>query len=175
MSQSRLLLLGMLLVQNRHGYELLDAAEKELAVFSHLKKASVYYELNRMEAEGLVVSHKEEQAGRPPRRVFTVTPKGKETFFQLLHNALAQPEVGSVTADVGLMFLDWIPTTEAVSLLTRRVELLRASLAACQSIPEHRPESAVHLALSHLKAKLAFEIQWHESLVEALQGGPVHG
>lgn len=175
MNQNRLLLLGMLLVQNRHGYELLDAVEKQLAAFSQLKKATAYYELNRMEAEGLVLSHKEEQEGRPPRRVFTVTPRGKEAFFQMLRDALARPDVGATAGDIGLMFLDWLPAEEAVALLARRVELLRATLEACRTIPSHPPGSAVHLTLAHLKARLEFEIQWHESLIETLQGGAVRG
>lgn len=169
LSQNRLLLLGMLLVQDRHGYELMDAVDRQLAAFANLKKASAYYELNRMEAEGLVSARKEERDGRPPRRVFTVTPAGRAAFDQLLREALSQPGAGMATADVGLIFLDWLPAAEAEGLLTTRIESLAESLAACQAMPGHSPGSAVHLTITHLIARLQFEIEWHQSLLERIR------
>jgi len=165
----------MLLVQASHGYELLDVVDRQLAAFANMKKASVYYELNRMEAEGLITARREEQEGRPPKRVFTVTPAGRAAFQKLLREALSQPGEGVTTADVGLMFLDWLPPQEAASLLSQRVEALEANLAACRAMPGHRPGTAVHLTLGHLIARLEFEINWHRSVIESLQGGATEG
>lgn len=173
--QNRLLLLGMLLIQNRHGYELLDEVDRQLAAFANMKKASAYYELNRMEAEGLVTAHRQEQEARPPKRVFTVTPAGRDAFLKLLQEALRQPGTGVTTADVGLMFLDWLPPHEAAALLSQRVEALETSLAACRAMPGHRPGSAVYLTIRHLIARLEFEIHWHRSVIESLQGGTTEG
>lgn len=171
MSQTRLLLLGMLQVQGRHGYELMDAVEQQLSIFANLKKASAYYELNRMEAEGLVTARKEEQEGRPSRRVFTVTPAGEAAFGQLLREALRRPGAGVGTADVGLLFLDWLPAEEAAALLAERVAALRESLKACRALPGHRPGTGVYQTMAHLVARLEFEIAWHERLIAQLRVG----
>jgi DNA-binding PadR family transcriptional regulator len=170
-SQTRLLLLGMLQVQGRHGYELMDAVEQQFSAFANLKKASAYYELNRMEAEGLVTARREEQEGRPSRRVFTVTPAGEAAFRQLLQEALRQPGAGVSTADVGLMFLDWLPVGEAAALLAGRIAALRQSLEAVRALPRHRPGSGIYLTMAHLVARLEFEIAWHESLIAQLGVG----
>lgn len=159
----------MLQVQDRHGYELMDAVERQLAAFANLKKASAYYELNRMEAEGLIVARKEEQEGRPPRRVFTVTPAGEAAFRELLRDALGHPGAGMTTADMGLMFLDWLPAVEAAELLAQKVAILTETLEACRAMPSHSPGSAVNLTTAHLTARLEFEIEWHRSLLERLQ------
>lgn len=171
MSHTRLLLLGMLQVQERHGYELMDAVDRQFSAFASLKKATAYYELNRMEEEGLVTARKEEQEGRPSRRVFTVTPAGKAAFRDLLREALRQPGAGVAAADAGLMFLDWLPRGEAAALLSERVAALRRSLEACRALPRHRPGSGVHLTIAHLVARLEFEIEWHERLIAQLAAG----
>ena len=172
MSKNRLLLLGVLQVQDRHGYELMDEVDRQLAAFANLKKASAYYELNRMEAEGLVQGRKEEQEGRPPRRVFTVTPKGEAAFRTLLREALSQPGADMTTADMGLMFLDWLPAAEAAQLLGEKVKAMQVSLEACRAmLPAHSHGSAVHLTSAHLIARLEFEIAWHQSLILRLEEG----
>lgn len=160
----------MLLVQQRHGYQILDELDRQLA-FTHLKKATVYYELNRMEAEGLIVARKEEQEGRPPKRVFTVTPDGKEAFHKLLREALSQPAADSAHTDIALIFLDWLPTEEAGALLSQRISALEQELAAYKAMPGHHPGSAVHLTIAHILARLQFEIDWYKSVLKSLQEG----
>jgi DNA-binding PadR family transcriptional regulator len=171
LSQNRLLLLGLLQVQDRHGYELMDVVDRQLAAFTNLKKASAYYELNRMAAEGLIAARTEAQEGRPPRRIFAVTPAGQAAFRDLLREALSQPQAESATADMGLMFLDWLPREEAAGLLQTKVAVLAQSLEACRSMPSHGAGSAVDLTTAHLAARLEFEIGWHQSLIERLKTG----
>jgi len=170
LKQKRLLLLGMLLVQERHGYQILDELDRQLA-FTHLKKASVYYELNRMEAEGLIVARKEEQEGRPPKRVFTVTPAGKEAFHKLLREALSQPAADSTNMDVALIFLDWLPAEEAAALLSQRISALEQELAIYGTMPGDHPGSAIRLTIAHMVARLQFEIDWYKSVLKSLQEG----
>lgn len=55
--------------------------------FSHFVDASfgsIYPALTRMEAEGLVVSREEQQAGKPNRKVYSITDAGREEFLVAL-------------------------------------------------------------------------------------------
>lgn len=55
--------------------------------FSHFGDASfgsIYPALNKMEADGLVVSREEQQEGKPNRKVFSITDAGREEFLVAL-------------------------------------------------------------------------------------------
>ena len=73
-------LLGLLEQRPRHGYELHAAFEAMVGGKENwdLKPAQVYTTLARLEESGLVAEEALEQEGGPERRVYAVTPAGRE-------------------------------------------------------------------------------------------------
>jgi DNA-binding PadR family transcriptional regulator len=90
----RYALLGLLVQQPRHGYELHAAFEAVAGGEQNwdVKPAQVYSTLARMEKDGLVVEDAVEQAGGPEKRIYAVTREGRaelvkwfETGVELEH------------------------------------------------------------------------------------------
>jgi PadR family transcriptional regulator, regulatory protein AphA len=82
-------LLGFLNYQPMTGYELKQRMDNSTTHFWHAKLSQIYTTLKALEAEGSVTSLVEEQADRPDRRVYTITPQGQQD----LHRWLIQPEM----------------------------------------------------------------------------------
>ncbi len=77
-------LLGSLMSGPRHGYEILQLLETDLGPAWRVSTSQLYALLKRLEKEGLLNSSVETQDTRPSKRVFAVTPAGKERFLEWL-------------------------------------------------------------------------------------------
>ena len=80
-------LLGFLNYKPMTGYELKQRMDNSTTHFWHAKLSQIYTTLKALEEEGQVTSSVEEQADRPDKRIYTITPAGQAD----LHRWLAQP------------------------------------------------------------------------------------
>lgn len=71
-------LLGLLAGGPQHGYELKAAMDAELVPLSPLNYGQVYATLERLEREGSVSHHTVEQEERPAKKVYELSPSGRE-------------------------------------------------------------------------------------------------
>ncbi len=78
MDERSLFLLGILMVQSAHGYQINDFIEKNLIQVTDMKKATAYALLERMSRSGLVTVHTEQEGNRPPRKVFSIYARRSE-------------------------------------------------------------------------------------------------
>ena len=77
----RTLCLGVLSAGEASGYEIKKDIEEGL--FSHFIEASfgsIYPALTQLAGEGLVTVRAEEQAGKPDKKVYAITPKGRDAL-----------------------------------------------------------------------------------------------
>jgi PadR family transcriptional regulator, regulatory protein AphA len=77
----RTLCLGILSSGEASGYEIKKEIEEGL--FNHFIEASygsIYPALTQLAGEGLVTVRAEEQSGRPDKKVYAITPKGKDAL-----------------------------------------------------------------------------------------------
>lgn len=175
MDQHRLLLLGLLKAQEQHGYQIVDFVERNLASVTTLKKAAAYYELRKMEEQALVAVRTEQDEGRPPRRIYRLTPEGEQAFLQLLRESLREVDPLGPSAHVALMFMDWLPPAEAAALLEERVASLKRHCRTYQEAPAHGPGTSIDLAIKHVASRLTMEIAFFEQLIPHLQARPTEG
>lgn len=77
-------LLGLLLSGPKHGYELYQVLEHDLAGVWQIGLSQLYAQLKQLEEAGLVVAQTEPQPNRPPRKVYQVTDEGREVFLHWL-------------------------------------------------------------------------------------------
>lgn len=82
-------LLGFLNYQPMTGYELKQRMDNSTVHFWHAKLSQIYVTLKSLEEKKLVVSVMEEQDDRPDKRIYTITPQGREELKQWL----SQPEM----------------------------------------------------------------------------------
>lgn len=169
LDERALLLLGVLKTQASHGYLINDFIERNLSRVTNMKKPTGYALLERLCDEGLVTAT-DEEGGRRPRRVYAISPAGNEAFEQLLREVLSVPDAPHSTLDIGLMFLDHLPSDEAISLLERRLVRVKELLAAYQAAPSHGFGVGVDLANGHAVALLAADRDWLIGTLDHLRG-----
>jgi len=80
-------LLGFLNYTPMTGYDLKQFMDASTSNFWHAKQSQIYATLKKLEQDELVRSHVEPQEGRPDRRVYQITEKGRED----LQDWLSQP------------------------------------------------------------------------------------
>lgn len=163
-----LLLLGLLMAQSQHGYQINEFIEHNLAAVIDMKKPTAYAILDRLAAAGYVSVQTEQAGRRPPRHVYAITEAGAERFLELLREGLASAGSASFAGDVPLMFLDHLPEPEAAACLTRRLDAVRVRLAARQGLPPHGFGRGVDLAVDHQIALLQAEAAWIEEALTRL-------
>ncbi len=83
------LCLAILQTGETTGYEIRKmSTEGEYAYFVDASYGSIYPALARLQADKLVTCRVEQQKGRPAKKVYSITKKGRETFHQSLFNDL---------------------------------------------------------------------------------------
>lgn len=79
------------------GYDLAKRFDRSVGFFWDASHQQIYRELAKLEAEGHLIAEKIDQEGRPNKKVYEVTPAGK----QLLQEWIAQPaEISPVKDDL---------------------------------------------------------------------------
>jgi DNA-binding PadR family transcriptional regulator len=74
-------LLGLLMLQPRHGYELYQEFQRELGRVWRVGRSQLYSQLKQLESAGLVAGETVPQDNRPPRKVYTLTEGGRQAFL----------------------------------------------------------------------------------------------
>ena len=69
-------LLGFLRYDSKTGYELKQMMDTSTGHFWHAKQSQIYTTLKKMEADGLVRSHLEQQESRPDRKIYSIAESG---------------------------------------------------------------------------------------------------
>ncbi|MEA3338563.1 MAG: helix-turn-helix transcriptional regulator [Chloroflexota bacterium] len=82
-------LLGFLMQEPMHGYNLHQRVEAELGEIWYMGISNVYSALKRLERSGRVESTLVPQEGNPSRKVYTITPAGERSFLGWLHRSIS--------------------------------------------------------------------------------------
>jgi len=81
----RSLCLAILSFGDATGYEIRkESTEGRFSYFEDASFGSIYPALARLEAEGMVTVREEPQAGKPARKVYSITEAGRTEFFKSL-------------------------------------------------------------------------------------------
>ncbi|NIV36880.1 MAG: PadR family transcriptional regulator, partial [Anaerolineae bacterium] len=78
-------LLGLLLSEPKHGYELYQEFSRELGRVWRIGQSQLYAQLKLLEESRLVSVRVEEQPNRPARKVYQLTPEGRAVFEEWVH------------------------------------------------------------------------------------------
>jgi len=165
--EKKLLLLGYLLNQNMHGYQLNEMLQHNPGMPITLKKSNAYKLLNDMERDGWVTHQDEQHGNRPPRRVYAATEKGETAFYELLRTNLSSSSSPEFPSIVGLDFVHMLPTEEVIRLLEHRHQIIEAKFTQLDEVSPEIRES--HLAVDYLHHHYASELQWLTVVINHLK------
>ncbi len=164
--EKKLLILGMLLSHEMHGYQLNEMLQQNPSTPIALKKSNTYRLLSKMEEEGWVTYTEEQEGNRPQRQTYTVTEVGKATFYELLRENLAHPPSPEFPGVVGLDFLYMLPIEETIPLLNQRLQAVTAQFEELDSLDINIRQT--HLSVAYLHTYYAREMQWLDELIQRL-------
>jgi len=91
-SSSQEVLLGLLTVEPMSGYDLGQSIRASIGFFWNESYGQIYPNLKKLAAAGLVTAKAEKQKGKPDRRVYSITPRGRAHLKKWLA-VEPQPEV----------------------------------------------------------------------------------
>ncbi|GIO29061.1 MULTISPECIES: PadR family transcriptional regulator [Paenibacillus] len=133
-------ILGFLSKWEATGYDLKKEFDDFMSIFWHSHLSQIYPELGRLEQDGFIASRMEPQSGKPDKKVYAITEKGKRELSSWL---LSPPESPKIK-DVFLMqvsFMDNIPIEEVVFQLKAYQKEREQRLAKMKRILLERWES----------------------------------
>ena len=91
--------LGLLMRGPMHGYELYQKYASELGPIWRAGRSQVYAILKQLAEAGQVVAQTEFQESRPARRVYHLTPDGRQAFLDWVHQPVKE------IRDIRVLFL----------------------------------------------------------------------
>lgn len=160
----QLLLLGVLMNGNMHGYRLNEYVKHAMSFYTDLKKSTAYYILDQLEKNGYVNHGIDKEGKRPERRIYAITEAGKDYFLKLLRDCLGDYRPTSFGDDIGATFIDHLPSEQARDLLIKKHQKVEDELAIYKGIEEHR--GSLQYAISHHIAHLETDISWINEILE---------
>lgn len=164
--EKKLLLLGLLLSQDMHGYQLNEMLQHNPGMPISLKKSNAYKLLNDMEKDGWVTYQEEQQGNRPVRRVYTITGEGEAAFYRLLRENLATSPSPEFPAAIGLDFVSMLPSEEVITLLEQRYQRIEVRFKQLDELSRELRKS--HLSLGYLHHYYNSELQWLGEVINRL-------
>ena len=75
-----LLVLGLIEEEPRYGYAIIKELEARSKSYFQMKEGSLYPVLHQLEKQGLVKTEWRHQTGKPNRRYYSITPRGKKAL-----------------------------------------------------------------------------------------------
>ncbi len=119
------------------GYEIRKlSTEGEYAYFVEASFGSIYPALARLEEEGLVRSHVQQQAGRPAKKIYSITDAGRAAFRDSLFEDLGD----DVYRSAFLLFARFAPELPADLVETRLRERLAKQDDAIRKLKDLQEE-----------------------------------
>lgn len=124
-------ILGLLESQPMHGYEMFQQFRNgALGQIVHLEMSQMYAFLKKLERLGYIEAQLEVQGPRPPRKIFHLTAKGRETFFQWLKEPVVRPREVRILFLIKLYFVQQYTPKETGPLIDQQI-------VACQNFLNH--------------------------------------
>ncbi|HLI91259.1 MAG TPA: PadR family transcriptional regulator [Ktedonobacteraceae bacterium] len=167
-----LLLLGLLRRRPKYGYELHQVIQAHGELYSDLKKANLYYLLDRLAKDGYLRVQVEPgtRGARGERLIYEITDQGRERFDELLREVLLTYEPVHTGVETAIIFLAQAAPSEAIALLIRRRQIVaerRAKVAAeLDAMEDGGP--MVQIASDHLLSLIDAELAWIDRSVTYL-------
>ena len=172
MTNAELAVLTLVAEQPRHGYEIERVIEERgMRDWTEIGFSSIYYVLKKLEKAGLVEGRLEEAQRGPARKVYHLTPAGREAARAGVLEALSVPRHCYPPIQLGLASLPGIPAAEAMAALRQYREALIEDLAHVHERWEaQRPlPDFVDAMFDHSTTMIEAEIAWVGRFISQLE------
>ena len=122
----------------QHGYQIKKTIAEQLSDFTQIKLPTIYYHLEKMEADGLLSASSEKPGSRPEKTIYTITNKGKASFQDMLTGLLDFEYRPAFPSDGVFYFSDSLDNAEIAEHLKNYIERLQGII---DTIQKHKKET----------------------------------
>ncbi len=173
LTDSELMLLGLVGEMPRHGYEIEQVIEERgLREWTQIGFSSIYFVLSKLEKAGLVVAEK--PAGSKARKTFSITGSGRDVLLAQTVAALGsyRPTFSSLL----LGMVHWTAMTRDVALgaLETRLVSVDAEIERLERLRRHRQPMPDHIEtlFDFSSGQLAAERNWIIATLDYMRSKP---
>lgn len=171
-------ILGLLALRAMTVYEINKALERGVSLFYSASFGSIHAAIEKLLKKGWV-SGEEKVENRRNKRVFRLTPAGRDAFQDWLNSEIEAEKVKD-PALTRLYFMGFSDPPERIRILEKHLQNLRQTLGKLDFIHQQSAEIKTLPGLDEIRrfqmftldygrAFYAFNIAWYESLLETLK------
>jgi DNA-binding PadR family transcriptional regulator len=166
------------------GYELDKAFNASLGFFWQGQTSQIYRELSSMERSGWLTSERVIQEGKPNKKLYTITDKGKRALFEWLSdvdNAIADVQNIRSAFLMRVFFAGEMPPERAISLIYafrgQCEQALKELKDASRNIAEYsdvvsdeRKSKYWHIVAMFGESYFRAGLEWADKAISVLEG-----
>lgn len=174
-SSSMEVLLGLLTIEPMSGYDLGQTIRSSVGHFWNESYGQIYPNLKRLAAAGLVTAKAERQKGKPERRIYSITAKGREHLEKWLAVA-PQPEIPRNELLLKLFFGTHAAPGVLIGYVERMAENERSFLQGLEHIEreidknQQYPDAPYWKMAAHFgEMEIRAHLRWAEETLEELR------
>lgn len=131
-------ILGLLCENSRYGYDIEKIIEERgMRNWTEIGFSSIYYVLNKLEENKLVRSKIEDTEGKPSRRVYTVTEKGKKIMEQKVKELLSESVKAITPFDLGISNILHVNKKDAIECLDLYIKTINSRINFLSNSLDH--------------------------------------
>lgn len=173
MLNQELILLGILKEGPKHGYEIKKRIKEIIENLALPPISSIYYPLQILEKQKLVVKKKGREGKRPKKYTYSLTDKGKARFLELLEQSLLVIKKPNFDLNISLFFLSHVDTQVAIRRLSARKRFLEKIKDGVSKIQLSQAETSGHIKriLEHNSALVQAEIDFVSRMIKSISKG----
>jgi PadR family transcriptional regulator AphA len=153
-------ILGILMKQERHGYEIHNLLSSGLGRAWYAGISQVYALLKRLEAAEKVVSSVEQQDNRPARHVYSITQKGREAFLQWVHTPLERMRDLRLEFLAKLFFIRALKLSGSDKLIRKQMDIFQKQLRDITQQDKDCHEAFERLVLRFRVGQIEAVLSW---------------
>lgn len=162
-------LLGLLLAEPRHGYDLYQEFSRELGRVWDLGMSNLYAQLKQLEEAGLVEARTEPQPGRPVRRIYRLTPDGHAVFLEWVRQPTPYLRRIRVEFLVRLYFFRRLGLDGLDGLVARQQEVCQVQMERFERLSAEADDAFRRCVLEFRRGQLQAVVRWLDRCLEILE------
>jgi len=163
-------LLGLLMTEPKHGYELHQEFNLNLGRVWEIGLSQLYAQLKLLEEAGLLTAQTEPQLNRPPRKVYHLTSEGRDVFLDWVRRPTPYLRHIRVEFLARLYFFQELSLPGLEQLVAEQKTVCQAQVERFERLTGETGDQYRRLVLDFRRGQLEAVIQWLDRCLEVLCG-----
>lgn len=153
-------ILGLLMKEDRHGYEIHHNFSSGLGRVWYGGMSQMYALLKRLEMTKKVISKVEIQDNRPSKKVYSITPEGRETFLSWVHRPVESIRNLRLEFLAKLFFMREMKLSGIGELIAKQIDVCQGQLETIKQQDEFCPDEFDRLVFQFRICQIEAILGW---------------